>query len=221
VRRELPDRLAVQIEEWQPLVRVALPVAEDGRLRTLLLVSDGRLLPAPDHLPTPELPWVVGVEPAAAGAPAPWSLPGGVARRLVELTSAVAATGLEATAPIDFVVAEQGELSILLQGSGRKLLLGGDDFETRIRRYLVVHQELAAAAVVDLRYANQVLTRQPEAPPLPEDDAGEPGGAGTESGEFERGKSRDGTGRLAADGAARSPANGPSHPRARPGRSPA
>lgn len=161
VRRVLPDRLVVLLAEWQPLCLVAAPPGDDGIVAPLLLVGDGRLLPAPRHLPAPVLPWLIGGEPVWCAEEAAWRLPPAQAAQVAEMAVAVAVTGLETAAPIDFVLVDDDGFSIVLQGGRERLRLGSEEFAARLRRYLAVRGELAAGAIVDLRFGNQVVTRDP------------------------------------------------------------
>lgn len=165
VSRHLPDRLLVQLEEWRPMLLVAGPAAADGTVPTWLLRGDGRVLPAPAGRPAPDLPWLLGAEMAPAPDGIGWRLAERQAAAVLELLAAVAATGLEEAAPIDFLLAGAEGLSLVLQGNRGRLLLGRADYEARLQRYLAVRGELAAGVEVDLRFARSVFVKEPAAAP--------------------------------------------------------
>ncbi len=182
VARELPGTLRVRIDEWRPLVAVqpdSQTAARGAARGALVLCGDGRVVPFPAHLPQPDLPLLVGagLEPAGASGngAAAWRLAGGLAERVLALHDAVAETGLEAVAPIDFVVAGADGLTLVLQDGRGRLRLGDGGFVAGLRRYLAVRGELAAGATVDLRFGRRVFVGAAG----PADDGATEGAAGS------------------------------------------
>jgi hypothetical protein len=174
IERELPGTLSVRLEEWRPLFAVQPDSQSTARLgarpTTLVLCGDGRVVPFPAHLPAPDLPLLTGaaLAPGDAGPnPAQWRLAGRVAAEVLALGDAVAETGLEAVAPIDFVVSGRDGLTVILQDARGRLRLGEDGYAGSLRRYLAVRGELAAGATVDLRFGRRVFVGVGE----PADDA--------------------------------------------------
>ncbi len=157
VVRRIPSRLRVELREWRPLLAVAPPAGAggDGPER-LLLLEDGSLAPPPADLPSPALPVLVGAAPER-GADG-WSL-GGTGAAVLDLMAAVAETGLEASAPVDYVVASERGLSLVLQDGGRRLIVGRQDFAARLRLYLATRDQLAEGETVDLRFRGRVTVR--------------------------------------------------------------
>ena len=176
LQRRLPATVRVELEEWRPLLLVQPDSLTDAGGRALVLVADGRVLPFPAHLPPPDLPLLVGVPLAAAAGPGhepAWRVPPVQVPSLLALEAAVAETGLEALAPIDFVLAESDGLTLVLQRGQARLRLGQEDYAGRLRRYLAVRSEIAAGAVVDLRFQRRVFV---EAAPPPEPESLPEGG---------------------------------------------
>ena len=150
--RRLPDVLTVRLQEWQP--RLLLAAAEAGG-PARALVAGGRVLDWPDHLPLPALPWLVGVSPRPA-EPGRWSLEPEAADVITALLSALATTGLEQEAPVDFVRWTPAGVELVLQAGGTRLRLGRDDLVGRLERYLVGRQQVPAGSVVDLRFDDRI-----------------------------------------------------------------
>ena len=142
VERHLPATLRVNVWEWRPLLRLAHATDGPGDA----LVESGERLPLPAHLPAPDLPLLMDAEGAGAFDAEP----------VLALLEAVRETRLEAEAEVDFIVRDARGLSVVLAGSGRRLVVGREDFERRLQRYLGVTERLPEAAEIDLRFERQV-----------------------------------------------------------------
>lgn len=152
LRRRVPDTVAVELQEWRPLVSLA-PTGQD---RIGLLIGDGRVLPQPEHLPPPGLPVLVGGTVTPAGVLEPSQ-----AAQLMPLLDAMAATGFEAAFPVDFIrLTPEGVILELARGAGR-LRLGREDFDPRLRRYLLARDRVPHGAMVDLRFADRITYEPP------------------------------------------------------------
>jgi hypothetical protein len=158
--RRLPDVLTVRLQEWQPRLLLAGP-ADDPTPRAL--VGDGRVLPWPQHLPVPGLPWLEGAQARPAGD-GTWRLAAPRAARLLQVLEAVAATGLEQVAPLDFVRITDTGLELVLQGDGGRLQVGREDFTARLERYLLGRERVPTGAVVDLRFEDRITFVPPPGP---------------------------------------------------------
>ena len=168
VRRRLPGSVDIELIEWRPVLVVAETGAPAGT-PTLVLVEDGRVLPFPPRLPVPELPVLTGVlvERSASG---PAHLPASVMAPVLELVAAMESSGLEAVAPVDFVVAGPDGFGIVLQRDETvpqeerepetTLLVGRGDFAERLERYLTAREHVAAGVEVDLRFKGRLTVRQ-------------------------------------------------------------
>jgi cell division septal protein FtsQ len=152
LERRIPDTAQVTLLEWRPLLAVADPV-DPGR--ELLLVGDGRLLALPDHHPSPVLPLLIGAEVAADGA-GRWRLAGRRPAAVLELVAAMAASGLESADPVDFVRATAEGFVLVLAGGRGSLLLGHEDFQGRLARFLLARPRIPEGAAVDLRFEDRI-----------------------------------------------------------------
>jgi len=158
LRRRVPDTVALELEEWRPL----LTVARSGDEVPLILVADGRVLRLPAHLPPPGLPVLVGAA-VAPDTTAVLRLAGSAAEQTMLLLSALSATGFESAFPVDFVRVEpEGMVLELAQRAGR-LRLGREDFDPRLRRYLLARDRIPHGATVDLRFADRITFEPPAA----------------------------------------------------------
>lgn len=157
VQRGLPDRLSLEVHEWRPLMTVAGDGQQDG---TRVLVADGRVLDFPADRVPPALPVLAGV-PVERDSSGTVRLPAVAAGLVMELLAAVEATGLEAHAPVDFVVAREQGYAIVLQGDAGTLLVGREDFADRLERFLTARDHLAPGLEVDLRFRDRVTVRRP------------------------------------------------------------
>jgi cell division septal protein FtsQ len=156
--RHPPACLKVKVAEWQPLLVIAPAEAQTGQGpgTDRVLLADGQVVRWPAHLPLSTLPHLVGVELVGQAAGGPWQLPVEQSAKVLELMSAVTQTGIEMSAPIDFVVVCQDGLALDLRGARRRLLLGEEDFTGRLRLFLLAKDEVAAGPVIDLRYRNRL-----------------------------------------------------------------
>jgi len=178
VARELPGTLRVELEEWRPLLEVAPDSSVGAGPGEFVLLADGRVEPFPGHLPRPDLPLLVGarlqVRPDGG-----WRLAPDQADSVLALAAAVAETGIEGCAPVDFILAGDEGLSLVLQGGRARLLVGGEDYAGRLRRFLALRNRLPDGAVVDLRFERRLFVDdQKPADPAP---AGDGAGAAEES----------------------------------------
>jgi len=162
VVRRLPGTLKVKLTEWTPLLTVAPAAGEQARGRSdLVLVGDGRVLSFPAELPPPGLPVLAEARLTFAGADS-WCLVLPQVAAVLELVAAVASTGLEAVCPIDFIVPGQAGLTLILQRGRGRLLLGREQFQDRLERFLVARQEVPPGTEVDLRFRGRIATRKPD-----------------------------------------------------------
>jgi len=160
VARRLPATLKLELTEWRPLLEVVPQDASGAGDGPLVLVADGRVLAFPAQLPAPGLPVLVGLAapPDSTGV-----------RRLasdqlsltLEVLEAMAATGLEAAAPVDFLVARSDGFAIVLQDGRGRLLVGRTAFAERLERYMVARDHLEEGLEVDLRFDERITVRQP------------------------------------------------------------
>lgn len=178
VRRRLPGAVDIELIEWRPVLVVAEPGAPAGA-PALVLVEDGRVLPFPPRLPVPELPVLTGVlVERSAGGPA--HLPATVMAPVLELVAAMESSGLEAVAPVDFVVAGPDGFGIVLQRdetapqeereAETTLLVGREEFAERLERYLTAREHVAAGVEVDLRFKGRLTVRQRAVPEAPDEE---------------------------------------------------
>ena len=159
--RRLPRTLTVEIQEWRPLLEVAPRDAAGADRDPLVLVEDGRVLAFPAQLPAPGLPVLVGMAapPDSTGV-----------RRLgadqlaatLAVLSAIEKTGLEAAAPVDFLIARPEGFAIVLQGGRGRLVVGRTDFTDRLQRYMIARDHLEEGLEVDLRFGERITVRQPQ-----------------------------------------------------------
>lgn len=160
LQRRIPDTIVVELTEWRPLLVVASEAAAVG---PRILVEDGRVLAAPEHLDVPGLPRLVGcgLVPDDSGY---WRLTESDLGSLLALLRAVEETGLESTRPVDFVRRTDDGFVLELQGRSGSLLLGHDDFRRRLSRYLLTHEQIPLGSIVDLRFEDRITfeARRPD-----------------------------------------------------------
>jgi cell division septal protein FtsQ len=157
LERRIPDTLLVALGEWSPLLAVGDPSLSAG---ATMLVGDGSVLALPERLDAPILPLLVGGRLEEDG-PGRWRLVAPDPHALLELVAAIAATGLESTHAVDFVRATRDGFVLDLQGRTGSLLLGNEDFQARLARYLMARPQIPVGAVVDLRFADRVTIVPP------------------------------------------------------------
>jgi cell division septal protein FtsQ len=163
IRRLLPATVKVDFQEWRPVLEVVAQAKNrSANDMPLVLLADGRVVEFPDGLPKPSLPVLVEVslQPRAGGV---WTLAGQDVPLLLELVSAIAETGLEATEPIDFILAQDDGYAIVLQGRPGRLLLGKADFSSRLQQYLIARDKVGEDVDVDLRFRERVTLRKRKA----------------------------------------------------------
>jgi cell division protein FtsQ len=152
VKRRIPDTLNLALLEWQPLLAVADAGGGDGHR---LLVGDGRILALPDDKTPPILPVLVGCSLAPDG-PGQWRLAEHDPAQVIAVMEAVILTGLESICPVDFVRASDAGFVVVLQGRAGSLLLGDEDYRSRLARYLLARSRIPPGAQVDLRFSDRV-----------------------------------------------------------------
>ena len=157
LQRRIPDTIVVELTEWRPLLGVATDEASGG---TWILVEDGRVLAAPEHLDVPGLPLLVGCRLEAAGN-GQWCLAGVDLDSLLALVRAVEDTGLESSCPVDFVRRTEKGFVLELQGRSGSLLVGHGDFRHRLSRYLLTREQIPAGSNVDLRFEDRITFESP------------------------------------------------------------
>ena len=160
VRRRLPNSIAVDFREWSPILMLE-NLEIDGRTRDrLVLVGDGRVLDFPPHLALPGLPVLVGVLPVREGDDGDLRLAPEPTQQVMELISSMEDAGLEAVNPVDFVVARPEGFAIVLQDGQGTLLVGREDFGSRLRRYMIARDHLEPGLDYDLRFKDRITVRE-------------------------------------------------------------
>jgi cell division septal protein FtsQ len=156
VGRRWPATLLVDLHEWRPVASVA-PESVGGRA-DLVLREDGRLVPLPARLVPPALPVLVGFacEQREDGI---WQLGELQRQSVLDLLTAVEATGLEEASAVDFLLAGAEGYDILLQEGRGRLLVGKEDFHRRLQKYLAARDRIPPGGLVDLRYRDRVSVR--------------------------------------------------------------
>lgn len=152
LQRRVPDTAIVELVEWQPLLAIACADVPRGEC---YVIGDGRVLTLPDHLNPPALPVLVGAE-LAPGAGATRRLAAADSLAALAAVAALAATGLESVCPVDFVRLTAEGLVLVLQGRSGSLLLGHEDFQIRLARYLLARPRIPEGATVDLRFEDRI-----------------------------------------------------------------
>ncbi len=159
LRRRIPETVAVDLQEWRPLV--SLPVA--AAAAQLVLVGDGRLLRWPDHLQPPGLPVLVGATVAGEGAADQQRLDAATVSEVMAVLEALVATGFEAAYPVDFLRLTPEGVVLELERRAGTLVLGREQFQPRLRRYLLARDRIPFGARVDLRFAERITFEAPPA----------------------------------------------------------
>lgn len=156
LRRRVPDALAVELAEWRPLVSVAVGDDADG----WVMVGDGRLLPWPEHLQPPGLPVLVGADVEVDG-PEGTRLADGVADDITAALDALVVTGFEAAYPVDFLRLTARGLVLELERQAGRVILGREQYVSRLHRYLLARDRVPHGATVDLRFADRITYETP------------------------------------------------------------
>ncbi len=154
VTRELPGELVVEFNECRPILSLEGDGDEAG---TLVLVDDERVLRFPRHLPLPALPVLVGVPSVVDSATGATKLDPLWAPQVQELLAALANTGLESVAPIDFLVAREEGFAIVLQEGRGTLLVGREEFTDRLARYMAARENIEPGLRMDLRFREKIV----------------------------------------------------------------
>ncbi len=147
IGRRLSGTLTVGLHEWQP--RLLVPEAH-GSLGTL--VDDGRVLQLPADVPVPDLPEY-------------WDGSGtGVITRetgtlLLELLQALGTDDSIHHDSVDYILADERGLSVVLSGTRIRGVLGDQDFSTRLLRLQTVMTSLPEGSEADLRFEGRIFSR--------------------------------------------------------------
>ncbi len=148
VGRRLPSTVKVVVEEWQPIL-----LMETGN-STMALLDNGLFQEL--IKPTQSLEVPLFINNLNNG-----SLPSdddcALLKQLLQATETIE---FDVKFPVDFIILGKDGLSVVLQGSHNKLVLGLEQFAQRLERYLIVAQELADESIVDLRFEQQVYIRE-------------------------------------------------------------
>jgi hypothetical protein len=152
LQRRVPGTVRIELAEWQPLLAIA---CDEPRRRECFLVGDGRVLPLPAHLTPPALPVLVGARLQADPGPG-GRLADADATVALAAVAAMATTGLESVCPVDFVRLTDEGLVLVLQGRSGSLLVGREDFQLRLARYLLARPRIPEGSVVDLRFEDRI-----------------------------------------------------------------
>jgi hypothetical protein len=152
VHRQLPGTVTVAFQEWRPIL--AVPAASAGGAPRLLL-ENGRVLDQPVHLDPPGLPLLIDA-PLAEHPDGGWMLLDPDASCVLALADALAATGFEAAAPVDFVLCRPEGFQVVLQSNQGRLQVGRERFRERFERFLLTRGKVPAGAQVDLRFRDRV-----------------------------------------------------------------
>ncbi len=157
VRRVLPDKLIVDIEEREPVAFARVPQG------TLLIDEEGALLEHnPEELSGADFPVILGMESGYALE---------VLRRnrerislYLRLIRSLNRGGAGLSRDLSEVhLQDPGNVSVILNGDSVLVYLGKDGFQKKFRRYLAASRELKKKYrnldSVDLRYRDQVVIR--------------------------------------------------------------
>ena len=157
LERRLPGTVMLELVEWQPLLAVP---ADDGGPDVYYLIGDGRLLALPQHLRPPVLPLLVGGRLQRTQGPEA-RLAAADPIQVLAVVEALNSTGLESACPVDFVRLTPEGFVLVLQGRCGSLLLGHEDFEIRLARYLLARSGIPEGSIVDLRFEDRITVVPP------------------------------------------------------------
>ncbi len=153
VFKHLPATLEVDFREWRPLLALE---EQSPTGAPLVMVEDGRVLEFPKHLPMAALPVLVGVPCQVDTLDGQLKLAADWAPKVLALLEAMAATGLETTGPVDFLVARSEGFAIVLQNGQGRLLVGRENFSERLTRYMSAREHLKPGLQMDLRFRDRI-----------------------------------------------------------------
>ncbi len=153
-RRVLPDRVVYDVVEREP---VALVFTD----RYYEIAADGVVMPGDEYTGLLDLPTITGV--AASDVKAGRVCTDPMVRGAIEALAVCRSIGRGFAEDISEVRASESGLSIRSLKEDCVLLVGNADFEKRLRKFFLLRDELAsrdgAAALIDLRFDNQVVLR--------------------------------------------------------------
>jgi cell division protein FtsQ len=153
MRRVVPDRIVCDVSEREP---VALVFTD----RFLEVDRHGMIMAEDAYTPLLDLPIITGVSGDDVNT-------GHISesedvRRALEVLRVAREIGGEFASAISEVNVERGGVVVRSLENDRVLVLGEGDYENRLRKYFVLHDELdreTSRRVVDLRFQDQVVLR--------------------------------------------------------------
>jgi len=148
VGRRLPSTVKVVIQEWQPVLLMEMGDS------SMALLDNGlfqKIIRPTQSLEVPQ--FINNLDKGSLPNDDDCAL-------LKQLLLATETIEFDVKFPVDFVILGKDGLSVVLQGSRNKLVLGVEQFAQRLERYLIVAQELADESIVDLRFEQQVYIRE-------------------------------------------------------------
>lgn len=157
LRRRVPQTLTVELDEWRPLLSVAVGDGAPDQV----LIADGRLLSWPDHLQPPGLPVLVGAPLQPGVAEGGQALDPEVAAAVLAAIDALVVTGFEAAYPVDFLRLTPLGLVLELERRAGRVVLGRGDYAPRLQRFLLARDRVPAGSTVDLRFADRITFETP------------------------------------------------------------
>lgn len=160
IHRLLPGSLRVELREWQPLLAVVPRGSRSPETEgDLVLLADGRVVTFPSDLHRPVLPVLAGVDLTALGTHQ-WCLREIDAESLLNLVAAIAATGLEAEHPVDFILPVEDGFKLVLQKERRGLLVGRQDAARQLTNFLLTRDQDDGVSDIDLRCDGKIIFKR-------------------------------------------------------------
>ncbi len=80
--------------------------------------------------------------------------------QVLDLVAGVEMSGLESACPIDFIVARSEGFAIVLQDGRGSLLVGREEFASRLGRFMDARDHLEPGLQMDLRFADRITCRR-------------------------------------------------------------
>ncbi len=160
VRKILPASLRIDLLEWQPVLTVSPRGAPpQAAASEYVLLANGCVVAFPGDMTPPALPVLAEVKLEPAG-PGQWRLQGIGTESVLDLATAIAVTGLEATSAVDFILPQEDGFAVVLRENQRKLQVGREEFTARLLNYIVAKERLQTTADLDLRYRGQIIFKK-------------------------------------------------------------